>query len=42
MNDYDFIKQMHDWGCDISGYLAMGVITQAEYAEIMEDSNGSV
>lgn len=39
---FDFAKQMHKWGCDISGYLAMGVITRAEYDEIMGDSNESV
>lgn len=39
---YDFIKMMHDAGCNISGYLAMGAITQAEYDEIMGDSNESV
>lgn len=42
MVDYEFIKQMHEWGCDISGYLAMGAITRAEYDEIMGDSNESV
>ncbi|WP_151388552.1 XkdX family protein [Latilactobacillus sakei] len=42
MVDYEFVKQMHDWGCDISGYLAMGVIKQAEYDAIMGDSNESV
>lgn len=42
MVDYEFVKQMHEWGCDISGYLAMGVITQAEYDVIMGDSNESV
>ena len=39
---FDFAKQMYDWGCDISGYLAMGAITQAEYDEIIGDSNESI
>ena len=39
---FDFAEQMHEWGCDISGYLAVGVITQAEYDAIMGDSNESV
>jgi len=39
---FDFTKQMHEWGCDISGYLAIGAITQAEYDEIMGDSNESL
>ncbi|AWV73257.1 XkdX family protein [Latilactobacillus curvatus] len=39
---FDFAKQMHKWGCDISGYLTSGAITQSEYDEIMGDSNGSI
>lgn len=39
---FDFVKQMHDWGCDISGYLSMGAITKAEYDEIIGDSNESI
>lgn len=39
---YGFVKMMHDAGCDISGYLAVGAITQAEYNVIMGDSNGSI
>lgn len=39
---FDFAKQMHEWGCDISGYLAIGAITRAEYDEIMGDSNESI
>ena len=42
MVDYEFIKQMNEWGCDISGYLTSDAITQAEYDEIMGDSNGSI
>lgn len=39
---FEFAKQMHDWGCDISGYLTMGAITQTEYDAITGDSNESV
>lgn len=39
---YDFVKMMHDAGCNISGYLTTGAITQAEYDAIMGDSNESV
>ena len=42
MVDYEFVKQMHEWSCDISGYLAMGAIMRAEYDEIMGDSNEPV
>lgn len=42
MVDYEFIKQMHDWGCDISGYLAVGAITQAEYDVIMGSQDGTI
>lgn len=42
MVDYEFVKQMHEWGCDISGYLVMGVITQAEYDEIMGGQDGTI
>lgn len=39
---FDFAKQMYDWGCDISGYLAMGAITQVQYDEIVGSPNGTV
>lgn len=32
---YDFVKMMHDAGCDITIYLTLGVITAEEYAEIV-------
>lgn len=39
---FDFAKQMHKWGCDISGYLTSDAITQAEYDVIMGDQDESV
>lgn len=24
---FDFVKQMHDWGCDIKQYVAINAIT---------------
>lgn len=38
MVDYEFIKQMYEWGCDIRGYLAMGAITQADYDDIVKEA----
>lgn len=39
---FEFAKQMHDWGCDISGYIAVGAITQAEYDVIMGGQDGTI
>lgn len=33
---YDFVKMMHDAGCDISQYLELGVITEEEYQKIVD------
>lgn len=34
---YEFVKMMHDAGCDISQYLELGVITKEEYQEIVNE-----
>lgn len=33
MSNYDFCKQLFEWGCDISGYVGL-TITQDEYKNI--------
>lgn len=38
MVDYNFVKQVYDWGCDINGYLTIGAITQDEYNQIIGNS----
>lgn len=31
---FDFVKQMHDWGCDIKQYVVLNTITADQYKEI--------
>lgn len=33
---YDFVKMMYKAGCDISGYVTMGAISQADYDDILK------
>lgn len=39
MSDYEFVRHIYDWGCDIDSYLKIGTITQKEYDEIVGVKN---
>ena len=34
MDNFEIIKQLYEWGCDIESYLKLGAITEEEYQEI--------